>query len=232
MSNNLEQLEEKSGVKFHDQKWLKNAFVHRSYLNENPGFDMPSNERLEFLGDAVLELVVTEYLYKNFNKDEGELTALRSALVRGAHLSSVAKELEFEKYLLLSSGEKNNSEKARSLILANTFEAFIGAVYMDSGYEHASLFVNKYIIKNLPEIIEEEKYIDAKSKFQEIIQEKFKITPVYKQLSESGPDHNKIFISGVFVGDEMIAEGTGNSKNNSEQQAAKKALSKTLDLSS
>ena len=202
------------------------SFVHRSYLNENPKFDLENNERLEFLGDAVLELSVTKYLFEKYDdKPEGELTALRSALVRGKNLSDIAANLGLLENLMLSTGEKNATEKARSLILANTLEALIGAIYLDLGFEVADKFINNNIIAtNIKKIIEEKLYIDAKSEFQEKVQEKFKVTPRYSVLEQSGPDHDKIFLSGVYINEKLIAKAEGSSKNIAEQKAAEEAL--------
>ena len=201
------------------------AFVHRSYLNENPEFGLEQNERLEFLGDAVLELVVTNYLYKEYpKKAEGELTNWRAALVNAKMLTQVAEQSGFNDFLLLSRGETKELGKARQYILANTFEALIGALYLDCGYEAADEFIKKYLIKNLPEIIKSGSYKDAKSAFQEQAQEKDGITPVYKIIKEWGPDHKKKFTVGVFLEDTMIAQGEGYSKQEAEEEAAKMAL--------
>lgn len=221
---NIKKLVDKLNLKLNNFDIFENAFVHRSYLNEHPKFHLDNNERLEFLGDAVLELVTTRYLYDNYQKPEGELTALRSALVRGKNLSQIAQELEVEQCLYLSSGEAQGSPKAKSLILANALEAIIGSIYLDLGYDVARGFIEKYILKNISKIIDERLYIDAKSSFQEKSQEKFKLTPQYKVLDQSGPDHNKIFKSGVFLEDKMVATGEGSSKNSAEQEAAKNAL--------
>lgn len=218
---------EKNNLEVGDLKLYLNAFVHRSYLNENPSFKIDNNERLEFLGDAVLELSVTKYLFNKFDKPEGELTALRSALVRGKNLSNIAQKIGIEDNMLLSAGEKKSSEKAKSLILANALEALIGAIYLDAGFEKADEFIlNKIIKENIEKIIEEKLYIDAKSEFQEKVQEKYKITPKYSVIEESGPDHNKIFISGVYIGEKLIAKAEGTSKNLAEQNAAEKAIKK------
>jgi len=218
-------LEKKLNIKFKNKDFLIQAFVHRSYLNENPDFYLPHNERLEFLGDAVLELVVTEYLYQNYpKKSEGELTNWRAALVNSKELAKVSKNLEFNDFLLLSKGEAKETGKARQYILANTFEAFIGAVYLDQGYQACKNFIEEYLIKELPEIIEKGLYKDAKSRFQEEAQERLRITPTYKILEEWGPDHAKHFISGVFLGKQLIAKGEGSSKQESEEEAAKNAL--------
>jgi len=220
-------LEKKLDISFKNKDLLIQAFCHRSYLNENPHFYLHHNERLEFLGDAVLELVVTEYLYLEYpKKPEGELTNWRAALVNAKQLSKTAKELGFNDFLLLSKGESKETGKSRQFILANTFEAFVGAFYLDSGYSVCQEFLKKYLIKELPKIIEKGLFRDAKSSFQEKAQEKEKITPVYKVLNEWGPDHAKHFIVGVFLNDELVAEGEGSSKQEAEEEAARKALIK------
>lgn len=217
--------EKKVGLRFKNKDMLMQAFAHRSYLNENADFKLDHNERLEFLGDAVIELIVTEYLYRQYpEKPEGELTNWRAALVNARMLSSVAEELGFNDFLLLSKGEAKEMGKARSYILANTFEALVGAVYMDSGYEPAEKFIQTYLIKKLSDIIEQKLYKDAKSQFQEESQERESITPLYKVLKESGPDHEKQFVVGVFLGLQMVAEGQGSSKQEAEEAAAKKAI--------
>ncbi len=218
-------LEKKLSLKFKNKDLLVQAFCHRSYLNENPKFYLEHNERLEFLGDAVLELVVTEYLYQTYpKKSEGELTNWRAALVNAKMLAEVAKSLDFNDFLLLSKGESREMGKARLYILANTFEAFIGAVYLDQGYKACQEFIKKYLIIRLPEIIEKGLFKDAKSHFQEEAQERVGITPVYKVLEEWGPDHAKHFIVGVYLGDELVAKGDGSSKQEAELEAAQNAL--------
>jgi len=219
-------LEKKLGLEFKNRNFLIEAFCHRSYLNEHPDFPLPHNERLEFLGDAVLELIVTEYLYKKYpEKSEGELTNWRAALVNAKILGELAKELGFNDFLLLSKGEEKETGKARQYILANTFEALIGAIYLDQGFEVAKNFVEKNLIeRKLPEIIEKGLFKDPKTRFQEEAQERVKITPTYKVLEEWGPDHAKHFLVGVFLGDELVAKGEGSSKQEAEEEAAKNAL--------
>jgi len=218
-------LEKKLGTIFRDKNLLKQAFVHRSYLNENPELGLEQNERLEFLGDAVLELVVTEHLYKKFPKNaEGELTNWRASLVNAKILSTLAEELGFNNFLLLSRGEAKELGKARQYILANTFEAFVGALYLDSGYDEADIFIKNCLLPKLPEIIEKKLYKDAKSHFQEEAQEKVGVTPAYKVTKEWGPDHKKKFTVGVYLEDEKVAEGEGSSKQEAEEEAAKQAL--------
>lgn len=222
---NFEILEKKLGLKFKNKDFLTQAFVHRSFLNENPDFHLDHNERLEFLGDAVIELIVTEDLYKQYpEKPEGELTNWRAALVNAKMLTSVAEELGFNDFLLLSRGEAKEGGKARAYILANTFEALVGAIYLDSGYEPADKFIKKYLLSKLPEIIKDKLYEDAKSQFQEEAQEKMGVTPDYKVIKESGPDHQKKFIVGVYLGNELVAEGEGSAKQEAEEQAAKAGL--------
>jgi ribonuclease-3 len=219
--------EKKLNLNFKNKDLLIQAFVHRSFLNENPDFQLGQNERLEFLGDAVLELIVTEYLYKNYpEKTEGELTNWRAALVYANELAKVAEETGMNDFLLLSKGEKKDLTKARRLILANAFEALIGAMYLDCGYNVCNSFIEKYLLKELPHIIESELFKDPKSRFQEVAQEKTGITPVYNVIKEWGPDHSKKFIVGVFLNSELIAKGSGFSKQEAETNAAEKALKK------
>ncbi len=217
--------EKKLGLKFKNKDLLIQAFCHRSYLNENPSFHLENNERLEFLGDAVLELVITENLYQKYpKKSEGELTNWRASLVNAKMLGELAGELEFNEFLLLSRGESKELGKARQYILANTFEALIGSIYLDSGYKPCQEFIKKYLIKKLPEIIKKGLFKDAKSSFQEEAQERVGLTPTYKVLKEWGPDHAKHFIIGVFLDQELVAEGEGSSKQEAEDEAAKNAL--------
>ena len=222
---NFEILEKKLGIKFKNKDLLKQAFTHRSYLNENPDFNLEQNERLEFLGDAVVELVVTEHLYKDYpEKTEGDLTNWRAALVNAKMLTSIAEELGFNDFLLLSRGETKEVGKARAYILANTFEAFLGALYLDSGYHTCDEFIKKHLLGKIADIIQDGSYKDAKSKFQEEAQERVSTTPNYKVMKESGPDHEKVFIVGVYLGEELVAEGKGSSKQEAEESAARLAL--------
>ena len=219
------ELEKKLDTKFKNKDLLTQAFVHRSYLNENPNFHLSQNERLEFLGDAVLELVVTENLYNTYpDKAEGELTSWRAALVNAKMLSEVAKKLEFNDFLLLSRGEKKETGKSREYILANTMESFIGALYLDQGLKAAAKFIIKHILSELPRVLESNLYQDAKSHFQEIAQEKTGITPAYSVLKEWGPDHIKHFKIGVYLNKELVAQGQGSSKQEAEQDAATNGL--------
>lgn len=218
-------LEEKAGIKFDDRDILTMAFVHRSYINEHPSFGLDHNERLEFLGDAVLELAVTEHLYKNYPNPEGELTNWRAALVNANALADVAQDLGLEKYLYLSRGEaKDSGSKARQYILANAMEAFIGAVYLDKGMEVSRGFIDRFVISKLPHILENRLYIDPKSRFQESAQEKVGVTPNYKVLNEEGPDHAKTFTVGVYLGGDLVAQGEGTSKQEAQVAAAESAL--------
>jgi len=217
--------EKKLKLKFKNQDLLIQAFIHRSYLNENPKFHLFHNERLEFLGDAVLELIVTEYLYQKYpDKPEGEMTNWRAALVNSKILGRIGEELGFNDFLLLSHGEKKELGKARQYILANTFEALIGSIYLDQGYKVSYDFIKKNLLKELPHIISAQLYKDAKSLFQEEAQEKEGITPTYKVLEEWGPDHAKHFVIGVFLNEKLIAKGEGSSKQEAEDSAAKNAL--------
>jgi len=218
--------EEKIGVHFKDADLLTQAFVHRSYLNEHPDFRLGHNERLEFLGDAVVEMVVTEHLYANYPNPEGELTNWRASLVNANTLALIAQDdLGMEEYLFLSRGEaKDAGSKARQYILANAIEALIGSIYLDQGWPVVSDFIDRYILSKLPHILEHKLYVDPKSRFQEAAQETAGITPSYKVLSETGPDHAKEFSVGVFLGGELVASGKGLSKQDAQIEAARKAL--------
>lgn len=226
MKNKFLELEKSLNVSFNNKDLLIQAFCHRSYLNENPDFYLGHNERLEFLGDAVLELVTTDYLFKSYpDKPEGEMTGWRASLVNSNILSDTAREMNFEKFLLLSSGEAKENGKARKYILADTFEAFIGALYLDSGYESAKKIIEERLIKEkLPEIIEKKLYKDPKSLLQEKSQEILSITPTYDVIEETGPDHQKKFIVGVYFDKDLIAQGEGSSKHEAELNSAQEAL--------
>ena len=224
-NKNFGGLEKELNISFKNKDLLIQAFCHRSYLNENPDFYLDHNERLEFLGDAILELIITEYLYQKYPKKlEGELTNWRAALVNAKMLSEVSKDLDFNDFLLLSRGEAKELGKARQYILANTFEALIGAIYLDQGLDSCKKFIKKNLIKKLPHIIEAGLFKDTKSRFQEEAQERVGITPAYKVLEEWGPDHAKHFIIGVFLNKELVAKGEGSSKQEAEEKAAKNAL--------
>ena len=218
-------LEEKLGLKFKDNNLLVQAFCHRSYLNENTKFKLENNERLEFLGDDVLELVVTDYLYKSYpKKPEGELTNWRAALVNSKMLSKVSKKLGFNDFLLLSKGERGENGKARLYILGDALEAFIGALFLDQGFDICEEFTQKHLLVKLSKIIEQGAFRDPKSYFQEQAQERLRITPVYKVLDEWGADHDKHFLVGVFLEQEKVAQGEGSSKQEAEEKSAEKAL--------
>lgn len=222
---NFTEFEEKTKIFFKDKNLLKQAFIHRSYINENTNTGLSHNERLEFLGDAVLELVVTDYLYKKYpGYNEGELTAIRSALVNAIIISAIASKVGMNDFLLLSKGESKDNGKARQYILANTYEAYVGAVYLDQGYEIARDFIAESLLPNTEEIVSKKLWRDSKSLVQEKAQEFVGHTPSYKVLSEAGPDHDKHFTIGIFFGGELIAEGKGKSKQEAEQKAAENAL--------
>lgn len=218
----FKRLEKILGLKFKEIDYLRTAVVHRSYLNENPDFGLPHNERLEFLGDAVLEIVVTEYLFINYpDTPEGDLTNWRASLVNSKMLALVAEELELEQFLYLSKGEaKDDNSKARQYIVANAVEALIGAIYLDQGIKESSRFVHEHMLSKLETILKQKLYLDPKSHFQEKAQEVYKTTPFYKVLSEVGPDHAKTFEVGLYLGDELVAEGTGTSKQEAQVAAA------------
>ena len=224
--NNLSLFEEKFSLKFNNQDLLRQALTHRSFLNENPSSVLGHNERLEFLGDAVLELVVTEDLYQKFpEKPEGELTSLRAALVNSKMLADVAVEIDINDFLLLSRGEAKDMGRARQYILANAFEALVGAVYLDQGYDAVKNFIdNVLIVRRLEEVFQNKLYQDPKSLFQEEAQERVGITPTYNVVREWGPDHDKHFIVGVFLGKELVAEGEGPSKQAGQEEAARLGL--------
>lgn len=215
----------KLGVTFNDSNLLLTAFTHRSYLNEHRSTVKEHNERLEFLGDAVLELVSTEYLYTNFSEPEGILTNWRSSLVRTESISAAATRYEFEPLLRLSRGEKRGTERARAQILANSYEAVVGALYLDQGYEVAQRFITESLLVTFKDILATGSWMDPKSHLQEQIQSQEGLTPQYKILEESGPDHDKTFTIGVYVGDELRGQGTGPSKQAAQQKAAEAALS-------
>jgi len=224
---NFKDFEDKINIYFNDPALLRHAFTHRSYINEHRGGKREHNERMEFLGDAVLELVITKFLYDKYpEKPEGELTAVRAALVNTTSISVAATALMMNDYLLLSRGEAKDTGRARQYILANTFEAVIGAIYLDQGYEVAMGFIQKSLFHLTDDIVKHQLWIDPKSKFQEKAQEHTGVTPTYEVLGEEGPDHDKQFNVGVYIGKEMIAKGAGKSKQEAEQEAAKSALKK------
>lgn len=221
----LRALETKLKVTFKNKTLLEEACVHTSYVNENRGESQVHNERLEFLGDAVLELVATEFLYAKFpDKHEGDLTAFRSALVQGRHLADVARRLELGQFLLLSHGEEKSGGRDKNYLLANLVESLIGAIYLDRGFAVAHRFIDRAILIRVDDLISQGLHIDAKSHLQEFAQEKMGLTPNYKVLSQSGPDHNRTFEVGAFIGEELVGKGTGSSKQKAEQSAAQDAL--------
>jgi ribonuclease III len=226
MKKNLSALEKKLNIRFNNVNLLRQALVHKSFINENPSFTLDHNERVEFLGDAVLELAVTEHLFKHYPRTpEGDMTNWRAALVNSTMLSTLADEFGLEEFMYLSKGErKDDNKKARQYILANAFEALIGSIYLDQGIDTAREFVHKNIISKLPNILKNKLYLDPKTRFQETSQEKVGVTPTYKVLEEDGPDHEKNFSIGVYLDSELIAEGSGLSKQEAQVAAAQKAL--------
>lgn len=215
------------GIKIDNVALLQEAMTHRSYLNEHKSHPVPHNERLEFLGDAVLELVVTERLYADFpDRPEGELTALRAALVNSEMLAKVGHDLGIEHFLLMSRGEAKDTGRARQFLVANAVEAIIGALYLDQDYSASQKFIEAQVLTRIQEVLDSKLYTDPKSRFQEISQEKMGITPQYRVLRESGPDHDRRFIAGVFIGEDLIAEGEGLSKQDAQRNAAKEGLVK------
>lgn len=225
--HDISELAKRLEMSFNDPDILRQAMVHRSFLNENPSFRLGHNERLEFLGDAVLELAVTDFLYEQFPKeDEGTLTAYRSALVNAVTISETAIAAGLNGYLMLSKGEAKDKGRARQIILANAYEAVVGAIYLDQGYQAAARFISKTLLPMVNDIVANNRWLDAKSYFQEKAQDIDGLTPAYQVLSETGPDHDKKFTVGVYVGDNLIAKGSGHSKQEAEQDAARKGLVK------
>lgn len=225
MNQDLDAFQKQIGTTFADPNILRQAFTHRSYINEHRDEGLAHNERLEFLGDAVLELVVTDHLYHAYpDKPEGELTAYRAALVNTQTLAEQAEALSMNEHLLLSKGEARDTGRARQYILANTFEAVLGAIYLDQGYDAAKEFLLAHLVPRLSEIVEKRLWQDAKSHFQEKAQEVESTTPVYETIEESGPDHDKTFVVGVYLGGALVAQGTGRSKQEAEQAAAAAGL--------
>ncbi len=216
---------EKLGFEFNDINLLVLALTHRSYVNEHKSVH-EHNERLEFLGDAVLELVSSDFLYRNYEYPEGVMTALRAALVRTESIGDAGKELGYEPLVRLSKGEKQGSERAHDSILADCFEAVIGAIYLDQGYDAAKEFINKHILVKIDTILEEESWRDPKSYVQELAQKIDGMTPVYRTLKEDGPDHDKTFTVGIYVGDKLKGTGTGHSKQEAQTEAAKEGVKK------
>ena len=216
---------ESIGIEFNNLDLIQEALTHRSYLNENKKYKLNHNERLEFLGDAVLELVVTDYLFKNYsNNQEGEMTSWRAALVNGEMLAKISAELKVDEYVLMSKGEASDKGRARQYLLANALEAIIGAIYLDQGYGVAEKFSLENVVTKIDNVIANKLYLDPKSYFQEKSQEHFKMTPSYRILKEEGPDHDKNFTVGVYIGDELIAQGNGASKQEAQREAAQEGL--------
>lgn len=225
MQKDFQTFEAAAGISFNDVELLRQSFTHRSYLNEHRGEATGHNERLEFLGDAVLELVSTHFLYTKFpERTEGELTAFRAALVNATTCAEVATELGMNDYLLLSRGEAKDTGRARGVLLANAFEALIGAIYIDQGYSAAKEFIGRHLLPKIDEIVKNRLWQDAKSALQEKSQEVMGVTPSYSVIEETGPDHDKQFSVGVSLGEQVIAKGSGKSKQEAEQSAARAAL--------
>lgn len=221
---NLTQLKKKLAIEIQNPDLFQEALTHRSYLNEHKEYEHPHNERLEFLGDAVLELSVTKYLFDHFDNPEGELTSFRAALVNGDMLGKIGYNLGIQDFLLMSRGEAKDTGRARNYLVANAMESIIGALYIDQGYDAAKEFIEKYIISHLDEVLKQELYTDPKSRFQELSQEKTGVTPGYRVLKEWGPDHDRHFIAGVFLDEELVAEGEGISKQDAQREAARQGL--------
>jgi ribonuclease-3 len=227
MAPAFDELEKNISITFGNKDLLTEALTHRSYLNEFPRWPLPHNERLEYLGDAVLELIVSDELFKKFpDQPEGRLTVLRAALVNYQILAKVAERVGLQDFIMMSRGERKDTGKAREVILANAMEALIGAIYLDRGFDAAKTFADKYVITNLDEVLKTKSYKDSKSELQEVIQEKLKLTPTYDVISEEGPAHKRLFTMGVYFGDKLIATGEGTSKQEAEADAAKNALKK------
>ena len=225
LQTELMQLQKILKVSFKDTNVLLTAITHRSYLNEHKEATWDHNERLEFLGDAVLELVVTDFLFAEYpEKPEGELTAIRAALVNTVSLSAASEKLGVNQFLLMSKGEAKDVGRARQYILANVFEACIGAIYIDQGYDMAKQFIAERLFPKTEEIVRKKLWQDAKSRFQELSQEHASVTPTYETVAQTGPDHDRVFTVGVFLRKEKIAEGIGRSKQEAEQQAAERAI--------
>jgi len=225
-SDSIAALEKILGVTFANKSLLLSAITHRSYLNEHREATWEHNERLEFLGDAVLELVVTDFLFAKYpEKPEGELTAIRAALVNTNSLAAASELMNVNQFLLMSKGEAKDEGRARQYILANVFEACIGAIYLDQGYDEAKAFIADRLFRNTDTIVEKRLWQDSKSRFQELAQEHASITPTYETVSQEGPDHDRVFTVGIFLRHEKVAEGKGRSKQEAEQQAAQAALS-------
>lgn len=221
----IAEFEKQIGIDFKDKEVLKTVFIHRSYINEHRSLGLEHNERLEFLGDAVLELVVTDHLYRKYKDNEGVLTTYRSALVKGEHLAKISKDIGLDACLVMSRGEEKSGGRDKGYLLANAFEALIGAIYLDQGYKAAEDFIKEHVLPRLEDIISSKTFIDPKTNLQEITQGMWNVTPEYRLVNETGPDHAKIFTMEVWAGEQKLAEGQGNSKQNAQMQAAENALS-------
>ncbi|MGI5897951.1 MAG: ribonuclease III [Candidatus Dojkabacteria bacterium] len=222
--NNYEEIEKKLKITFSNKETLRNALIHRSYINENRR-EEKNNERLEFLGDAVLELIISEYIYTKYpERPEGELTAIRSAVVRTESLAEESRALDIGQYLLMSKGEEESGGKDKEFLLANMYEAVLGAIYIDKGYEACKKFVERTLLKKVDDIVSQELFVDPKTKTQEIVQAKYKVTPTYETIKEQGPDHDKHFTVVLKIGDKRFSQGYGSSKQRAEEDAAKNAL--------
>jgi ribonuclease-3 len=221
IENNIDKLEKLLGVTFKKKAYLQTAVTHRSFLNEHKDEDLGNNERLEFLGDAVLELIISDHLYREYPEHpEGDLTSFRSAVVRTESLAAASRELDAGKFLRMSKGEKDSGGADKDYLLANTYESLLGAIYMDQGYEEAKDFVFRTLVPKIQDIVENRSDIDSKTKIQEMVQAKFKLTPTYDILKEEGPDHDKKFVVGVKINDKVVGEGEGPSKQKAEEDAA------------
>jgi ribonuclease-3 len=222
---NKKDVEKKLGLKFKDTSLLKNALTHRSYLNESKEKDLGNNERLEFLGDSVLELIISAELYLKYpQKTEGELTSIRSALVRTESLAEESRILDVGKHILMSKGERDSGGTNKDFILANTYEALLGAIYLDRGLKECEKFVKRTVLKKLPRVIRDELFIDPKTKIQELVQAKYRVTPTYEVIKEQGPDHDKSFTVVLKVGNKVMAKGSGLSKQKAEEEAAQRSI--------
>lgn len=227
MQKDFNTFQEELGLQFNEPALLRQAFTHRSYLNEHRGEALSHNERLEFLGDAVLELISTHFLYDKYpDRTEGELTAYRAALVNANTCAEIAQKIGMNDFLLLSRGEAKDTGRARNILLANAFEALVGAIYIDLGYDAAKSFIDKHLFPKIDEIVKKKLWQDAKSSLQEKAQDAEGVTPHYAVIRESGPDHDKQFVVGVYIKEKLLAEGAGKSKQEAEQAAARDALDK------
>lgn len=225
MNNNYKTLEKTLGTTFNNQDLLLTSLTHRSYLNEHKDENLVNNERLEFLGDAVLELIISVHLFETYpERPEGELTSFRSAVVRTESLAEASKELGVGQYLRMSKGEFESGGSDKDYLLANTYESVLGAIYMDKGYEECKKFVFKTLVPKIADIVKNRSDIDSKTKIQELIQYQYKVTPTYDVLNENGPDHDKTFTVGVKIEDELIGKGQGTSKQKAEEEAATEGI--------